>query len=181
MNARFELRPDDVKRGERWSWLNNPFNDTPELRGLKIMMALINNWDLKDENTVILRDGQVCYVISDLGASFGKLADQSSSRSGRSVNKPRDYANANFIRGVSGGLIDFDYRGANENVVKNVRIEDGRWLADLLMQLSDKQIEDAFRAANYKPEEVRIYAQSVKARIAALDKATKLNVTENKN
>jgi hypothetical protein len=46
-------------------------------------------------------------------------------------------------------------------------------MADLLLQLSDKQIEDAFRAANYKPEDVQTYAAAVKARIRALDEATK--------
>jgi len=38
------------------------------------------------------------------------------------------------------------------------------------MQLRDKQISDAFRAANYKPDEVAIFASAFKARIAALDK-----------
>jgi hypothetical protein len=173
-NVRFELRPESAKRGERWSWMNNPFKESRELGGLKIMMALINNWDLKDENTItIARDGKLYHVVSDLGSSFGKLADKPMSRSGRSVNSPEDYAKANFIKGVNGDVIELDYRGINENVVKGVKVEDGRWLADLLLQLSDKQIEDAFRAANYKPEEIQLYVQAVKARIAALDNATK--------
>src|SRR5688500_12797660 len=88
-NARFEARPDHIKRLDRWSWTDNPFLGTNEFEGLKIMMAMFNNWDLKDENNVILQDGDALfYVISDLGASFGKLAKDSSSRSGRSVNKP---------------------------------------------------------------------------------------------
>ena len=174
-NARFELRPADVKRGERWSWADNPFKDARELNGLRIMMALINNWDLKDENTAILvKEGRLEYVVGDLGSSFGKLADKSMSRSNRSVNVPSDYAKAGFIKGVNNGIIEFDYRGMNENVVKGIKVEDGRWLADLLLQLSDKQIQDAFRAANYKPEEIQVLAQAVKARIAALDKATKV-------
>ena len=37
------------------------------------MMALINNWDLKDVNNAIYRgkDGELVYMVSDLGASFG--------------------------------------------------------------------------------------------------------------
>ena len=75
-NVRLEARPKDVKRGEIWSWTNNPYKGTRELDGLKIMMAMFNNWDLKDENNIILTtaDG-THYVISDLGASFGKTAD----------------------------------------------------------------------------------------------------------
>src|SRR5215204_2617162 len=65
-NVRFEARPDNVKRGERWSWDDNPFKGSNEFAGLRIMMAMLNNWDLKDENTVILRkDGKLYYAISD--------------------------------------------------------------------------------------------------------------------
>jgi len=99
-NARFELRPEDVKRGTRWSWADNPFKNSRELNGLRIMMALINNWDLKDENTAVLvNHGKLDYVVSDLGSSFGKLADRNMSRAGRSVNKPVDYAKGELYQG----------------------------------------------------------------------------------
>jgi hypothetical protein len=173
-NARFEARPEHIKRSGRWSWNDNPFIGTNEFEGLKIMMAMINNWDLKDENTVILREGdKLYYVISDLGSSFGKLARTSDSRAGRSVNKPKDYAESNFIKQAGNGIIEFDYRGKADYLVKEIKAEHGRWLADLLLQLSDKQIEDAFRAANYKDEDIKLLAQAFKARINELDAATK--------
>jgi hypothetical protein len=173
-NVRFEARPDNIKRLDRWSWTDNPFVGTNEFEGLKIMMAMLNNWDLKDENNVVLKDGsQHHYVISDLGASFGKLSDKSEGRSGRSVNKPEDYAGSKFIKQVRDEMIEFDYRGKAESLVKTVKVEHGRWLADLLLQLTDKQIEDAFRAANYKAEDVKLLAAAFKMRIDELDKATK--------
>lgn len=177
-NARFEARPENVKRLERWSWSNNPFLSKKEFDGLKVMMALINNWDLKDDNTVILKDGDTLYyVVSDLGSSFGKLADKSFSRSGRSVNDPEDYAKSLFIKGVDNGLVAFHYRGINENLMNGITVENARWITDLLLQLSDKQIEDAFRAANYKPDKIRIYREAVRERIRALDEATKPSIT----
>jgi hypothetical protein len=173
-NARFEARPDHIKRLDRWSWTDNPFLGTNEFEGLKIMMAMFNNWDLKDENNITLQDGDMLYfVISDLGASFGKLAKESYSRSGRSVNKPEHYAGSNFIKQVRNGVIEFDYRGQAEYLVKGIKVEHGRWLAELLLQLSDKQIEDAFRAAHYKDEDIKLLAQAFKARINELDVATK--------
>lgn len=181
-NVRLEARPDNIKRLERWSWSNNPFLDKKEFDGLKVMMALINNWDLKDDNTVILKDGNKnYYVVSDLGASFGKLADKSFSRGGRSINDPEDYAKSLFIKGVDNGVVAFHYRGINENLMDGITVENARWIADLLLQLSDKQIEDAFRAANYKPEKIQIYRDAVKARIRALDEATKPSTTAEKN
>ena len=173
-NVRLEARPKGVKRGERWMWADNPFVGTKEFAGLKIMMAMLNNWDLKDDNNIILiQDGQQHYVVSDLGASFGRLAKESQSRSGRSVGDSSDYAESVFIRGVNGGVIDFAYNGMADHLIKGIKVEDGRWLADLLLQLSDRQILDAFRAANYSDEKAAIFANAFKARIDALDRATR--------
>ena len=173
-NVRFEARPEHIKRLDRWSWASNQFLRSREFDGLKIMMALINNWDLKDENTVILEHGgKQHYVVSDLGSSFGKLADKNYSRSGRSVNDAEDYAKDPFVKGVNNGVIEFHYRGINQDLMKGVPVESARWLADLLLQLSDKQIADAFRAANYEPKTIQLYVAAVKARIKALDEAAK--------
>ena len=173
-NARLEARPKDVTR-DRWTWAENPFKGTTEMEGLKIMMAMINNWDLKDENNgVLTRTNESDYIISDLGSSFGKLATHSQSRSGRSVNDPQGYAKSVFIKGSHDGSIDFAYTGSADHLLKGIKIEHGRWLADLLMQLSDKQILDAFRAANYKPEEVSTLSTAFKARVRALDETTRM-------
>jgi hypothetical protein len=179
-NARFEARPEGVKREGRWSWDENPFKTSNEFAGLRIMMALLNNWDLKDDNTVIYRkDGKLYYAVSDLGASFGRLAKPGEIRSGRSVNKPADYAGWTFIKSVNGNALNLNYNGARADLMRGINVEHGRWLADLLMQLSDKQIEDAFRAANYEPDEVATLASSVRARIAELDKHTRVVVAGN--
>jgi len=173
-DVRLEARPKGVKRGERWMWTDNPFVGTKEFDGLKIMMAMLNNWDLKDDNNIILVvDGRHQYVVSDLGASFGRLANASQSRSGRSVGDVSDYAESVFIKGTQGGVIDFAYTGMADHLLKGVKVEHGRWLADLLVQLSDKQILDAFRAANYSDEKAAIFAKAFKARIDELDRVTR--------
>jgi hypothetical protein len=173
-NVRLEARPDKIKRLDKWSWRDNPFIGTNEFEGLKIMMAMVNNFDVNDKNTAILKDGDSqYYIVSDLGASFGKLAKEGSKKSGRSVNKPEQYAQANFIKQVRDGIIELDYRATEDDLFKGIKVEHGRWLADLLLQLSDKQIEDAFRAANYDDEEVKLLAESFKTRIKELDEATK--------
>ena len=172
-NVRLEARPKGMKR-DRWMWTDNPFVGTKELDGLKIMMAMFNNWDLKDDNNAVLisDDGQH-YVISDLGASFGKLANAPQSRSGRSVNDPENYAKSVFIKDTSDGMVHFAYNGMADHLIKGIPVAHARWLADLLLQLSDKQINDAFRAANYKPEEATILTNAFKARIEALDRASR--------
>ncbi len=169
-NVKLEARPQDVKRDGFWMWANNPFVGKPEFQGLKIMMVFINNWDMKDDNNAILAvkgdtNSERRFVISDLGATFGKTGGVIS----RSRNKPSDYARAEFIKAVKGNVIDFNYGGKNGKIFDNLTVADAKWLAALLGRLSDQQIKDAFRAANYTPEEVDLLAQTVRKRIDALN------------
>lgn len=177
-NVRLEARPDNVERVDRWRWDKNPFSGTKPFQGLKIMMSFFNNWDMKNENNVILRDGdRLQYVISDLGVSFGKTGSNSLPlfwRIGRSRNEPEHYAESDFIKGVKDDeRMKFAFNGKNMELLNDITKEDGRWLADLLIQLTDKQIEDAFTAANYPAADVALLTQSVRNRIRALDLATK--------
>ena len=173
-NVRLEARPAGVNRDERWKWEENPFVGTPEFKGLRVMMALINNWDLKDSNNVVLRTrNETQYVVSDLGSSFGKLPISSAvilNRIRRSVNDPGDYAKSTFIHDVEpNGEVDFYYKAKGKELLKGITVEDARWIGSLLAQLSDRQIRDAFRAANYSPSEITLMTRAVRGRITQLN------------
>src|SRR5579859_2870716 len=75
--VRLERKLKGQKKSGNWSWFKNPFVGTKELSGLKIMMALTNNWDLKEINNSIYDEkGQgPRYVVSDLGATFGETGN----------------------------------------------------------------------------------------------------------
>ena len=170
-NVRLEARPKDVDRTGDWKWDNNPFTGTPEFQGLKVMMVLINNWDIKDSNNEILATrnpgtgkGELRYIISDLGGSFGKTGGFFA----RSRNKPSDFVKADFIKTVKGDVIDFNYGGKSQKLFDNITTTDAKWIGDLLARLTDEQIKDAFRAANYLPEEVEEMSDAVRQRIEAL-------------
>ena len=170
-NVRFEARPKNIKRLDEWKWKKNPFAGARELQGLKVLMALINNWDLKDENNVILHeDGELRYVISDLGATFGKGGGLGPLwRLTRSRNNPEDYADSgDLINEIDDGYVDVKYVGVNKGLFNKIGVEDARWVGEQLARLSDKQLSDAFRAANYTPEETRLLADTVRARINEL-------------
>jgi hypothetical protein len=177
-NVRFEARPEHVKRFDEWRWEANPFSATRELQGLKILMALIENWDLKDSNNRVLAVSgaggtELHHVVSDLGATFGKTGGQNSPMAllrnvKGSRNEPEDYAGDKFIESVEGGRVRFDFSGKNNQLMSDITVEDARWLGGLLSPLSDKQIEDAFRAANYTDAEVRLLSAEVRQRIGEL-------------
>jgi hypothetical protein len=169
-NVRFEARPDNVKRTGPWKWKENPFVGTNEFQGLKVMMLLINNWDIKDSNNEILaaRDGDksndLQYIISDLGGSLGKTGGVIS----RSRNKPEDFVRATFVENVKNGRVDFKYGGKNKSLFEDITVDQAKWIGTLLSRLSDDQIRDAFRAANYSQEEIDQYSKALKARIEQL-------------
>ena len=156
-------------------------------------MALINNWDLKNQNNAVYeeKDGdkskgsQQIYMISDLGASFGspgRAWPRSKSRGNLEV-----YSHSKFIKKVTSTYVDFDAParpallfsfGLPQFIIrlrlrwigKQVPRADAKWMGQLLAQLSPDQIRDAFRAAGYSPKEVEGVTEVVEARIAELNK-----------
>ena len=171
-NVRFEARPKTVKRLDEWGWEQNPFTGTRELDGLKVLMVLINNWDLKDSNNVILHTpgtDELRYAISDLGATFGKSGGPGFFwRITRSRSEPEDYADTKFIDKVEDGYVDFDFTGMNERLFEKVKVEHARWIGERLSRMNDGQLATIFRSANYTPAETRLLTRVVRARIEEL-------------
>jgi ribosomal protein L12E/L44/L45/RPP1/RPP2 len=168
-NVRFEARPDNYKRLDGWSWTKNPFSGTKEFAGFVVLMGLLNNWDLKDTNNKVVyvpgdNGGELRYIVSDLGATFGKTGGPIT----HSRNEPEKYIKTGFLDKVEGNYVKFDYHGKNGGLFDGVTVEQAKWMGDLLSQLSEEQIKDAFRAANYTPKEVEGLAQEVLGRINAL-------------
>ncbi len=178
-NVRLEARPDDVERLDEWRWTENPFAGKRELQGLKVLMALMENWDLKDSNNgvLVVRNGgrtELHYIVSDLGTTFGKTGGQMSPMAfirkiKGSRNEPDDFVSDEFVEGVEGNLVRLDYDGKNSDLMRNITTADARWIGGLLARLNDRQIEDAFRAANYSSDEVRMLTSAVRKRINELN------------
>ena len=175
-NVRFEARPENVKRLGEWKWTDNPFVWKKEFQGLIVLMALLNNWDLKDTNNVIFhvrgdtpRGDELHYVISDLGATFGKTGNLPLIwHFTRSRNKPVDYRKELFIEEVKSGRVFFHYGGKSQELFDDIRVEEARWIGGWLSRLSERQIRDAFRAANYSPLEIVVLTEGVRQRISEL-------------
>jgi hypothetical protein len=176
-NVRLKSKPEGEKTVGNWSWKENPFFRTKEFGGLIVMMALLNNWDLKEENNKIFYApageggrGELRYAVTDLGASFGKVKVNAPVlwRIMRDRNDPRDYAGDPFLEDVKGGRVYFFYAGKQGDLFDDIGVDEARWIGSLLSRLSDRQIADAFRAANYTPEEVRLLTGAVRGRINEL-------------
>jgi len=173
------------KKAGNWSWFKNPFTGTKEFNGLRIMMTLINNWDLKEINNSIyqVKGESPRYVVTDLGATFGETGNTIT----RSKSNPEDYYKSEFIQKVTPDHVDFhlssrpffltavavpnyNKRTRMQEVAKNIPIADAIWLGKLLEPLSDDQIRDVFRAAGYNDKDVEENATVVKQRIRDLNR-----------
>jgi hypothetical protein len=183
------LQTNHSKKIGDWSWRHNPLKGSREFNGLRVMMALLSNWDLKDNNNAILDDpetpGHPLYEVSDLGASFGRSGKSYSDRITKH-NFPA-YRRSKFISKTTSDHVDFAFpthppflyafnlpffiaKMRNHWIGKHIPRQDAKWVGSLLAQLSDEQIQDAFRAGGYSPEEVVQYAAVVKRRIAELER-----------
>jgi len=175
-NVRFGLRPKDVKRIDGWQWDRNPFVGSRQLQGLKIMMALLNNWDLKVSNNKIavprdkeIADKELHYFVADLGGSFGKVSHIPRFLQFKpDRNNPKAYARSHLVNGTKGDRVDLHFRSKRGNLYKNISVADVRWITGWLSRLNDRQIEDAFRSANYSPDESRMMTQAVRRRVREL-------------
>jgi len=124
---------------------------TREFNGLRVMMALLSNWDLKDDNNVILEDrknpGHVLYEVSDLGASFGRSGKSYSDR--MTKHNFAAYRRSKFISKRTRNHVDFAFpthppfiyafnlpfflgKMRNHWIGKHIPREDAKWMGSEL-------------------------------------------------
>jgi len=126
-------------------------------------------------------DGERHYVVSDVGATFGKTGNELK----RSRDVPDEYEDSKFIAKVTPGSIDlvlhsrpfflgavdvpyYRDRTKMEQITKHIPRADARWVGQRLSILSDDQIRDGFRAAGYGAGDVETLTRTIRKRIAAL-------------
>jgi len=185
-NVRLQRRPHEKRIGN-WNWDQNPFVGTREFNGLRVMMALLRNWDLYDLNNAMLQDesqpGTTIYEVSDVGTGLGgvgmKLRDKNCK------NNLKLYQRGKLLARVTPDYVDLtspahpsiwyffdlpfylvEFRA--HHVSRRVPRADAKWIGSLLAQLSPDQISDAFRAGGYSPEETKAFTEVMIARIREL-------------
>jgi hypothetical protein len=181
--ARLERKRTALTKLGYWDWFDNPFVGRQDLNGLRVMMALLNNWDLKDVNNAIYAvDGERHYVVTDVGATFGNTGNALT----RSKGVPSDFEDSKFIAKTTPDFLDFvlhsrpfflgvvgisHYRDRTrmEAITRNIPRAHAKWLGQRLSKLTDDQIRDAFRAAGYGAADVETLTRTIRQRITALE------------
>jgi len=149
--ARFRPDDDGLKNRGVWEWQRNPFVGARPFNGLIVLMMVLNSTDLKNENNGVYdvvgspREGAArWYVVKDLGASLGETG-RFDPRRGYIDGFEREP----FTIGVSDGFVRFAFRGRHQELLQRIRELDVRWMSGRVLQITDKQLRDAFRAGGY--------------------------------
>jgi len=177
--GRFRLELPDQKNVDIWSWNENPFVGTREFGGLIAMNVLLNNWDYKAQNNKVyelkqpMRDQTRVYIVRDLGASLGMTRKPTNLSWVMGKGHPQgtkgnidDFERQEFVKGVSGDHVVFDYEGPQTTLLQSVTVEDVHWLCGLLNKLSKEQMLDAFRAGHYDSAIAERYVTKIRAKVA---------------
>jgi hypothetical protein len=184
MNVRLKRQGHGLKKIQNWDWYTNPFLGTREFNGLRVMIALVNDWDLTAvNNKIYATDTERHYLVSDLGASMGKTGAVTT----RSKGTLKDFEDSKFIRERKSDEVSFEMRtrpspilapfeaknfekrSRMEKIEDNIPAADVAWIGSQLAKLTPQQIRDAFRAAGLSADEVEGYARAIEKRIAELN------------
>lgn len=193
-DVRLKRNPEGYEKEGIWRWKDGNAPASREYNGLRVLMAVINNWDLKDVNNAVFekkdekngnKNGKPdrLLLVSDLGASFGTIGlgwDHNSRKGNVEFYRRSKFITRETPEYVSfssparpGPIILFNpkeyfSRVHEEWIGRRIPRADARWMGELLGRLSDIQIRDAFRAAGYSSIEIDDFAKVMEARIQAL-------------
>lgn len=171
--ARFRPKLRGIERlPDDWSWADNPFSGTRELKGLLVILLMLNSTDLKDTNNSMyevtaplpgapaMTPGR-WFLVRDLGAALGETGKLYPRR-----NWLEGFEEQAFISGVSESGVEFDYDGRHQDLLGMIGPGDVQWAAQQMARLTDAQWRDAFRAGNYATPQAERYITRIKEKIA---------------
>ena len=150
------LKREDEKKLGDWRWRSDPFAGTREWNGLRVMMAVLNNWDLKDDNNSVYQaeDSDRIYVVSDLGASLGTPG--AAWPLTKAKGNLDSYRHSGFIRHTTATTVDFSTPDRPELVwlfhprdyATHLHM---RWIGKDIPRYADKSTVDHYRGRHFPP------------------------------
>ena len=168
--GRFRPKHTVLKDKGEWSWQANPFIGTEPYNGLRVLMLILNESDLKNSNNTLYevkepgvkgKHARRWYVVRDIGTALGETGRLDPQR-----NDPVLFQQTRFINGVKDHEVDFNYQGRHQELTRQLAPADVRWMCDRLARLRDQQWHDAFRAAGYDAITAEQFMVRLKEKIA---------------
>jgi hypothetical protein len=168
---------DGVEIGS-WDYSNLGHSEMREVRGMAVLDAWLDNWDVRWGNNrlkIVEEDGgsyRLVHCVTDLGALFGNSGGMVHISRGRwkkglYQNEPNDYEWA-FTHPQPEWAETAPIRGympdSKNKAFYEMNIDDARWMARHIAQLSEEQIKAALIGAGYDAVEARLLLEKMVAR-----------------
>ena len=156
-----------------WSFEGLGHEHLRELRGAGLLAAWVGWYDSRFENTrlkVAEIDGQLqfAHFFNDLGGGLGKSLGVISRPMESAKLFSDTFTSPPKVQGKGRMTIPFRIRNYEPIVdtaaFKEMTVDDARWMARLIGQLSAKQMEDALSASGFNPEDVETFREKLISR-----------------
>ncbi len=185
--ARFQLRDPrelEFRKDEAWSLVDNPFRGTPQLAGLRVVLILLSNWDIKDSrrgqdiaNTAVFLSPnaghpELLYSFFDWGSTLGRwggiMNRTRSDCSGFALQTPA------FITGVRNGVVQWGYTSKRTDITQGITVADLRWLAPYLGAINAAEIRRGLKASGATDRQAVCWDGSLEDRIRQIQTVARL-------
>jgi hypothetical protein len=139
------------------------------VRGAALLFAWTNCFDVRWDNNRLKRDGAgIRHIISDLGNGLGRADNFKVDAQGLVNEFPWTFTEAPVVdrRGRerrSFRIVSYQPIFGND-AFRDMTVDDARWMARLIAQLTETQIQQALIAAGYTSAEVRLYTEKLVSR-----------------
>lgn len=152
-----------------WDFGGHDHEHLRELRGAGLLAAWLGWWDSRFENTrlriIKTPDGPALkHFWTDLGGGLGRAHGTFS----HSCEDPHGFPWSFTRSSTVSGKLHFqirDYEPIEDTpAFAEMTIDDARWMARLIAQLTESQIITALEASGFKPAEVKIYSDKLISR-----------------
>ena len=171
--ANVQLKNPDEKNIGPWDFGQLQHEDLRELRGAGLLAAWVGWFDSRFDNTrlrVVKRGDafKLKHVFSDVGGGLGKSVGWSGWRGEAPDEFPDSFTEPEVFQGK--GKMTKPFRVVNFRPIEptpafqEMTIDDARWMARLMAQLTERQIKDALRASGFDETNVQLYLRKLVTR-----------------
>ena len=156
-----------------WSFEGLGHEHLRELRGAGLLAAWLGWYDSRFENTrlkVRETNGQLrmAHFFNDLGGGLGKSVGVISRPMENPKLFPWTFTSPQIFRGKGRMTTPFRIRNfepiADTAAFKEMTVDDARWMARLVAQLTEQQIRQALHASGFSPPDVSVYTAKLISR-----------------
>jgi hypothetical protein len=168
--ANIQVDNDRVDSVGPWDFGELDHRDRRELRGACLLAAWVGWYDSRFENTrlkVVEANGrkELRHYFSDLGGTLGRGKGFFSGRGELPDEFEWTFTRSRFSRKAPGKPRAFGITGfkpiEDTPSFKEMTVDDARWMARLIAQLTERQLNEALEVSGFEPDEVAIYVSKL--------------------